>query len=58
MVLQTLLRVNQSNLVLHHVLMSIQGFIYKFPSLLYKGSSDYCAPLCVHVRFYNALGEL
>ena len=48
-VLIALLQCNQSSAVMLNVLRSVQGFIHRFPSLLFRGNSDYCAPLCVQV---------
>lgn len=48
-VLIALISCNQSSDVIQHVLRSVQGFIHRFPNLLYRGNSDYCAPLCLQV---------
>ena len=52
-VLIELLRHGQSNAVTVHILNSVQGFIHRFPALLYRGNSEYCAPLCIQVPHTN-----
>lgn len=48
-VIVALLRTNQSKYLLNHLFATLQGLVNKFPTVLFQGSTEYCADLCEQV---------
>eukprot|EP00051_Salpingoeca_urceolata_P015144 m.194842 g.194842 ORF g.194842 m.194842 type:complete len:2019 (+) comp18304_c1_seq1:82-6138(+) len=51
-VLIKMLRTNQGTQLLQHLFATLQGFVNKFPLVLFQGTTDYCAELCEQVLKY------
>lgn len=47
--LMTFLRIGQSECIMNYVFASLRGFVHKFPTALFKGSTNLCGVLCYEI---------